>query len=63
VLIRDETIAWKQGKTAARHTSHEFLAFLQGVVSLCPPQQHIHIILDNLLRTPKQFRLAGSGFR
>src|ERR1035441_10557845 len=36
------------GKTAARHTSREFVAFLQEVVSLCPPRQQIHIILDNL---------------
>src|SRR5271154_1733995 len=36
------------GKTAARHTSAEFVAFLQEVVSLCPPRQQIHIILDNL---------------
>jgi hypothetical protein len=36
------------GKTAARHTSPEFVAFLQEVVCLCPPRQQIHIILDNL---------------
>src|ERR1035441_8684249 len=36
------------GKPAARHTSREFVAFLQEVVSLCPPGQQIHIILDNL---------------
>src|SRR5215831_10966266 len=36
------------GKTAARHTSREFVAFLEEVVSLCPPRQQIHIILDNL---------------
>ena len=36
------------GKTAARHTSREFVAFLQEVLSLCPPRQQIHIILDNL---------------
>jgi transposase len=36
------------GKTAARHTSREFVGFLQQVVSLCPPRQQIHIILDNL---------------
>jgi transposase len=36
------------GKTAARHTSREFVSFLQEVVSLCPPRQDIHIILDNL---------------
>jgi transposase len=36
------------GKTAARHTSEEFVDFLAQVVGLCQPQQEIHIILDNL---------------
>ncbi len=36
------------GKTAARHTSDEFVAFLQQVVGLCKPNQDIHVILDNL---------------
>lgn len=36
------------GKTAARHTSDEFVAFLSEVVGLCKPDQEIHIILDNL---------------
>jgi transposase len=36
------------GKTAARHTSREFVAFLKEVVSLCPGNKQIHIILDNL---------------
>ena len=36
------------GKTTARHTSQDFVAFLEEVVSLCPPRQQIHIILDNL---------------
>ena len=36
------------GKTAARHTSDEFVSFLQQVVATCPPDQEIHIILDNL---------------
>jgi transposase len=36
------------GKTAARHTSQDFVAFLREVVALCPPRQQIHIILDNL---------------
>jgi transposase len=36
------------GKTAARHTSQEFITFLNEVVALCPPRQKIHIILDNL---------------
>jgi transposase len=36
------------GRTTARHTSRDFVAFLAEVVSLCSPQQQIHIILDNL---------------
>lgn len=36
------------GKTAARHTSEEFVDFLDQVVRLCKPQQEIHIIVDNL---------------
>ena len=36
------------GRTTARHTSRDFVAFLQEVVSLCSPRQQIHIILDNL---------------
>ena len=36
------------GKTAARHTSDEFVDFLEDVVGLCKPQQEIHVILDNL---------------
>ena len=37
-----------QGKTAERHTSAEFVDFLEQVVSACQPRQEIHIILDNL---------------
>jgi transposase len=36
------------GKTAARHTSEEFVDFLAQVVGLCRPKQEIHIIVDNL---------------
>jgi transposase len=36
------------GKTAARHTSEEFVHFLDEVVGLCKPKQEIHVILDNL---------------
>ena len=36
------------GKTTARHTSQEFVAFLDEVVSGRPAQQQIHSILDNL---------------
>src|SRR5436309_1788477 len=36
------------GKTARRHTSADFVVFLKEVVALCPPEQQIHVILDNL---------------
>lgn len=36
------------GKTASRHTSAEFVAFLEELVSQQPPQREIHVILDNL---------------
>ena len=36
------------GKTAARHTSDEFVAFLDEVLEQCKPDQEVHIILDNL---------------
>jgi transposase len=36
------------GQTAARHTSEEFVDFLEQVVDTCKPKQQIHIILDNL---------------
>jgi transposase len=36
------------GKTAERHTSEEFVAFLDEVVALCAPHQEIHVIADNL---------------
>jgi len=36
------------GKTTARHTSQDFVAFLEEVVAQCPASQQIHIILDNL---------------
>src|SRR5712675_1524570 len=36
------------GRTTARHTSRDFVAFLEEVLSLCSPRQQIHIILDNL---------------
>jgi transposase len=37
-----------QGKTAERHTSAEFVDFLEQLVAGCKPHQEIHIILDNL---------------
>ena len=36
------------GKTTARHTSQDFVAFLEEVVAQCPDDRQIHIILDNL---------------
>lgn len=36
------------GQTAPRHTSAEFVAFLEQVVTTCPADQPVHIILDNL---------------
>lgn len=36
------------GKTVNRHTSQEFVAFLQHVVAQQPDDREIHIILDNL---------------
>lgn len=36
------------GKTAVRHTSEEFVAFLEQVVASQPPGKEIHIIADNL---------------
>src|SRR5712692_5750704 len=37
-----------QGQTAARHTSEEFVGFLEALVGQCRRGQQIHIILDNL---------------
>jgi transposase len=36
------------GKTAARHTSDEFVAFLGQIVASQPKNQKIHVIADNL---------------
>jgi len=36
------------GKTAARHTSEEFVAFLSDIVAHQPRDREIHIIADNL---------------
>ena len=36
------------GKTARRHTSDDFLAFLADIVERTPRTKEIHIILDNL---------------
>src|SRR4051794_9603555 len=35
------------GQTAARHTSHEFVTFLEDVVATQPAQREVHVILDN----------------
>ncbi len=37
-----------QGMTAGRHTSQEFVAFLEGLVSRTRWAQEIHVVLDNL---------------
>jgi transposase len=44
-----------QGKTTARHTTQEFVAFLTDIVVRYPDEQEIHIILDNLSahKTPR----------
>jgi transposase len=49
------------GKTAARHTSQDFVAFLKEVAALCPYKQQIHIILDNL-SAHKRPRWYGSSW-
>lgn len=36
------------GKTARRHTSEDFLAFLKEIVDRTPVSKEIHIVLDNL---------------
>src|SRR5437899_2755086 len=37
-----------QGMTAARHTSKDFVAFLEGLVKRTAWAQQIHVVLDNL---------------
>lgn len=36
------------GKTAPRHTSEQFVAFLTGIVASQPTHQEIHVICDNV---------------
>lgn len=36
------------GQTAARHTSQEFVTFLEDVVATQPAQREVHVILDKL---------------
>jgi transposase len=43
------------GKTVARHTSEEFVAFLLSVVASQPKGREIHIILDNLFAHKTQW--------
>jgi transposase len=38
----------RDGWRLARHSSAEFVRFLEDVVASCPPDQPVHIILDNL---------------
>ena len=35
------------GQTSPRHTSEEFVAFLQDVVATQPAEREVHVILDN----------------
>lgn len=53
------------GKTAARHTSAEFVAFLADICTHQPKRKEIHVICDNLSahKTPKvqEFLLAHSN--
>jgi transposase len=37
-----------EGMTAARHTTQDFLAFLDRVLATQPPRQEVHLIADNL---------------
>jgi hypothetical protein len=37
-----------QGMTAGRHTSKEFLAFLEGLVARTGWAKELHVVLDNL---------------
>jgi transposase len=36
------------GKTASRHTSAEFVSFLEEIIATQPQEQEIHLIADNL---------------
>jgi len=37
-----------RGMTASRHTSQDFVAFLEGLVKRTARAQQIHVVLDNL---------------
>ncbi len=49
------------GKTASRHTSAEFVAFLTDIVANQPKRKEIHVIADNLSahKTPKVEEFLG----
>ena len=36
------------GKTAARHTSEQFVAFLEDILASQPPCREVHVICDNV---------------
>ena len=36
------------GKTAARHTSEQFVTFLEDIVASQSPRREIHVICDNV---------------
>lgn len=50
------------GKTATRHTSAEFVAFLTDIVANQPKRKEIHVIADNLSahKTPKVEDFLGA---
>ena len=50
------------GKTATRHTSAEFVAFLTDIVANQPKRKEIHVIADNLSahKTPKVEAFLGT---
>ncbi len=53
-----------QGMTAGRHTSKEFIAFLEGLVQRTGWAKQIHVVLDNLLPTrPKTSRDSWLSIR
>jgi DDE superfamily endonuclease len=53
------------GQTAPRHTSTEFVAFLEQIVASLPECQQIHIIADNLSahRSPRVLAFYRSSSR
>jgi hypothetical protein len=48
------------GRTTARHTSAEFVAFLEQLLASLAQEQPVHIICDNLsAHNPSRFRFSG----